>query len=302
MKPGQMIEVNASSQNINLHTLWAAEPQLCFFETVYFADHRTTIDGISVANVRYETGKILAEMDGDRPNTDIVVPVPESAKIAASAYGDKRNLRRVDVIKKNSEIGRSFMAFSPEARAEKARLKYDIDAQLLSGIDGRAIVLIDDSLVRGTTMKELIKNLRTKGAGEIHLRLASPPIMAPCFYGIDFPTVGELLVRKYHNGPLEDGDVLPEDVLKAIADDLQLQSIKYLPVTGIPRALGRDASRICMACLTTRYPTSDGQRLYQIQNVAQSGSGSPLKQHLEGVTSSEPSPISSSHIPPGSEQ
>lgn len=173
--------------------------------------------------------------------------------------------------------------FRQKPERKKARLKYDIDEELLKGVNGRAIVLIDDSLVRGTTMKELIKNLRAKGAGEIHLRLASPPIMAPCFYGIDFPTVSELLVRKYHNGALQDGDVLPDEVLKAIADDLQLNSIKYLPVSGIPRALGRDASQICMACLTTKYPTPDGQRLYNIQHAAHPQS--PLERHMAEVQS-----------------
>lgn len=259
MQPGYLLRATPEHSEISQHQLWLAEPSTCFFESVYFADHRSRIDGTSVANARYECGKILAEMDADRPMTDIVVPVPESAKIAANGYADTRRLRRVDGILKNHAIGRTFI--SPRDRMEKAARKYDIDADLLRG---RSIILIDDSLVRGTTLRVLATQLRSQGVSEIHLRLASPAIISPCFYGIDFPTVSELLVRKHTNGVVHQNGVLPPEILVAIALDLGIESIRYLSVDAIPRALGKARDQICMACVTGQYPTPEGERLHQL--------------------------------------
>ncbi len=256
--PGEMIKIDADKRSVKKSRLWEPTPALCFFEAVYFADHRARIDRVSVANARYECGKILGEMDRETPVGDIVVPVPESAKIAANGYTDLRRMRRVDAISKREEVGRTFI--TPGDREQKALLKYDIDASLIAG---RSVVLIDDSLVRGTTMKVLVRQLREKGAKEIHLRLASPPILSPCFYGIDFSTVGELLAHKYSDGTLVKG-VLPDGVLHAIATDLGIDSIKYLPVQAIPRALGKSVNQLCMACVSQNYPTPAGQRLYQL--------------------------------------
>lgn len=253
VEPGYLLKVSPENKSVDFEQLWIASPSTCFFESVYFADHRSRIDGVSVANARHECGKILAEMDHDRPDTDIVVPVPESAKIAANGYADKRGLRRIDAILKNPSVGRTFI--SPSERAAKAALKYDIDGDFIAG---RSIVLMDDSLVRGTTMRVLAQQLRDKGASEIHLRLASPPIVSPCFYGIDFPTVQELMVRKYSDGTLQENGELPADILRAIADDLKVDSIKYVPSHAIPRALGKNAEDLCMACVTKQYPTRQG--------------------------------------------
>jgi amidophosphoribosyltransferase len=254
--PGSMVQGYGDGREVKHQQLWVPDPRICFFEAVYFASHRSRIDGASVANVRYECGKILAEMDADRPTHDIVVPVPESAKIAANGYADTRRLRRVDAILRNHNVGRTFT--SPADRGLKAAMKYDIDSTLLNG---KSVMLIDDSLVRGTTMRVLVKQLRDRGTAEIHLRLASPPIVSPCFYGIDFPTAKELLATKYNNGAIPDGGVLPDDVLAAIAEDLGVDSIRYLPVAAIPRALGKDQEEICMACVTGEYPTDEGRRL-----------------------------------------
>jgi amidophosphoribosyltransferase len=256
VKPGEFLHAMPGFKNPVPERLWKEEKSICFFEFIYFSDHRSRIDGRSVANVRYECGRILAEMDADGPS-GYVVPVPESAKIAADGYVNTRGLRRVDVICKNPGIGRTFITPTGEREALASR-KYDIDEDLLRGRD---IILIDDSLVRGTTLRVLVSQLRNKGVGKIHLRLASPPILSPCFYGIDFATTRQLLVRKYFNGPLREGDVLPDDVLAAAAADVGVDSIKFLPVSAIPRALGMEADDICMACVTGRYPTPKGQEL-----------------------------------------
>jgi amidophosphoribosyltransferase len=261
IKAGRSLRICPTSKDVFIEKLWLPEKSVCFFEFVYFADHRSHIDGISVANVRNECGKILADEDMAHPypgmsQADIVMPVPESAKISGNGYVDRRGLRRVDGILRNPDVGRTFI--SPAQREEMADLKYDIDPDL---VRGKSIVLIDDSLVRGTTMLRLVKRLRECGAAQIHLRLASPPILSPCFYGIDFPTIQELLARKFMDGTLHEGDVLPLDVLSAIAQYLGVDSIRYLPVSAIPRALGRSKETTCMACVTGGYPTKNGQRL-----------------------------------------
>jgi amidophosphoribosyltransferase len=258
LMPGSMLQATPGDDEVVVEELWSPEPSVCFFEYVYFADHRTIIDGTSVSNVRHKCGEILAEMDADRPSTDIVVAVPESAKIAASGYRDARHVRMVDALMANPDVGRTFIA-SANVEDKVAR-KYDVDPEL---VRGRSIILIDDSLVRGRTMRALVhQKLRAYDAAEVHLRLASPPIMSPCLYGMDFPTVSELLVREHHpHGPLRDGDILPDEVLQAVAKDIGVDSIKYLPVSAIPRALGRKKKHICMACVTGQCPTKHGQIL-----------------------------------------
>jgi amidophosphoribosyltransferase len=273
VQPGYLLHASTDRFEVMHEQLWMAERNLCFFEAVYFAEHRSIIDGISVSNVRYECGKILAENDEDLKNTNdlIVVPVPKSAKTAARGYADKKQIRNVEAILVDDEdVGRTFIAKTHEERVKKTQMKYrNIDSGLIAN---RRIVLVDDSLVRGTTMHTLVEMLRARGASEVHLRLASPPIMSPCFYGIDFPTVKELLARKYSSAPLKEGGVLPDDVLAAIAKDINVNSIKYLPVEAIPRALGKNSDEICMACVTGKYPTTGGQRLYQIAEETWNGS------------------------------
>lgn len=270
--PGHVLRIDGPNKNVRERELWTAEPQICFFESIYFANHTSHIDGTSVANARYECGKILAERDAawifdqkaknDPHRYPIVVPVPESAKIAANGYADTHGLRRVDVIAKNPKVGRTFT--SNGDRAAKAMAKYDIDPDL---VRGRSIVLMDDSMVRGTTMRVLVQQLRHHGAGEIHLRLASPPILAPCFYGLDFPTVTELIARKYSNGVLQPDGTLPDDILQSIAQDLGVDSVRFLPATALPRALEKKPYQICTSCVTGKYPTDAGNRLYGIENA-----------------------------------
>lgn len=262
VQPGYMVRVPPDHGEISYEQVSMSPRSLCFFEVVYFADHRSTIDGVSVANARYECGKILGEMDAGRPDTDIVVPVPDSAKIAANGYADVRGLSRVDAIGKNPGVGRTFIGAGGEDRRQKAARKYRLNGKFL---EGESVILLEDSLVRGLTMQTLAGQMRAQGAREIHLRLASPPVLSPCFYGIDFPTVRELIVRHFFHGTLREGGVLPDDVLLALGAELGLDSIKYLPVEAIPRALGKDPEDLCMACVTGRYPTDTGTERAQLQ-------------------------------------
>lgn len=263
IKEGSLLQARLGIKDLKPIEIWTPSTSVCFFRYIYFNDHRSRTDRTSVANARYEAGKILATMDMDRPKDDIAVPVPESAKIATNGYVDARGIRRVDAIVRNPDVGRTFI-HDEEGRKAKAQLKYMIEPNL---VKDKCIILLDDSLVRGVTTMELAERLRSAGATKIHLRLASPPIMAPCFYGMDFPTVKELLARKYSKEhALTTGDILPDDALAAMATDLKVDSIKYLPVSALPLVVGKDEEHICRACVTGQYPTINGQKLYEIEN------------------------------------
>lgn len=258
IQPGQLL-IATPADGVALEQLHPSEAAHCFFEWTYFAHRESRIDDRGVSSARYRFGKELALMDHEIPDTALVVPVPDSAKAAADGYADVRKLSRADAILKNPGIGRTFI--TNHARKEKARKKYKIDKRL---IRERDIVLIDDSLVRGVTMKELIKKLRKKGQpSSIHLRLTCPPIVSPCFYGIDFATTQELLVRKYCDGALQDGQ-LPSDILTAIAEDLDVDSIKFLTPDGVTNALRMEVKDLCMACVNKDYPTPEGRRLLSL--------------------------------------
>jgi amidophosphoribosyltransferase len=151
-------------------------------------------------------------------------------------------------------------------------------------LEGKRVLLVEDSIVRSTTMRVLISRMRTVGrAKEIHVRIACPPIIAPCFYGIDMSTVSELFAPRFMNE-----DRPRDEIFREMAQELGADSLRYLPIDSIARALNRPADELCRACLTGRYPTAHGQKLYQIAlDNAQSGGGaesngcSPMRTYEE---------------------
>ncbi len=279
---GTMIEMNVQQQRYQLHELWKPKGGLCFIEPSYFADHRTKMDGVSVSNSRFEAGKILAERDAPwiekikmtkkKKQWPIVVSVPDSAFPAGRGLAFEAKLPCVDAIRKRDGHGRTFIEATQHEREDAAKRKYEYDKAL---IKKRRIILVDDSMVRGTTMRIIVKQLRKKGAKEVHVRLATPPIMGPCFYGIDFPTVQELIARKYSDGvqPFSPDGRLHQDILDAIAGEIGADSVEFLPVTELPRALGReDNANICMSCVTCNHPTKGGEELYHLASTETSAS------------------------------
>jgi amidophosphoribosyltransferase len=152
---------------------------------------------------------------------------------------------------------RTFIRGSAD-RVEKAEKKYDIDPQLMRG---RTIILVDDSVVRGTTMKVLVKRLREEGGvAEIHLRVEMPAIVSPCCYGIDFSMPDELITRKFSDGTLTGSDELSAEILQQIADELGIDSLKYTPSILMPDALKKNPDHLCTACFTKNYPTPNGAK------------------------------------------
>ena len=231
----------------------------CFFEWIYFANVASTLDDRSVYLSRAMLGKELARLEDVTLDSDtIVVPVPDTAKAAADAMAYSLGVPSVEGLMRNRYLGRTFIEGNAD-RASKARLKYTPLPEVLSG---KRVLLVEDSIVRSTTMRALVHEIRNRGgAREIHLRIACPPIIAPCYYGIDMSQRAELYAPKFLD---ENEGRLSVEVQAQMAADLGADSLRYLPVEALARSVGLPPERLCQACVTGDYPTPAGQELYQI--------------------------------------
>ncbi|MCD0460840.1 amidophosphoribosyltransferase [Roseiconus lacunae] len=235
----------------------------CFFEWIYFANVASTLDDRSVYLTRTRLGEELARSereDGriplDDPDT-IIVPVPDTSKAAADAMAYQLSIPCREGLIRNRYAGRTFIE-GGRARKAKAATKY---TPLRDVLEGKRVILVEDSIVRSTTMNVLLDRIReVGGAKEIHVRVACPPIVAPCFYGIDMSTIDQLIAPKYFG---TEGLLTPE-AQQRLADDLGADSLRYLPVEAIARAIDLPETELCQACVTGQYPTECGQHLYQI--------------------------------------
>ncbi|MCL2304295.1 MAG: amidophosphoribosyltransferase [Planctomycetaceae bacterium] len=262
VEPGQVIFI--SDQGIRFER-FAESTKIahCFFEWVYFANVASTIDGRSVYMARKNLGEELAlqELEKNTVPIDsdtIVVPVPDTSKAAADAMAYKLGVPSLEGLIRNRYSGRTFIE-GGEYRIRKAETKY---TPLREVLQGKKVFLVEDSVVRSTTMRVLLKRLRELGqAREIHVRAACPPIIAPCFYGIDMPTYGELFAPKHlNNGPIYEWKMTPE-IERRMAEDLGADSIRYLPIESVARAIRIDGAKLCQACLTAEYPTPWGEKM-----------------------------------------
>ncbi len=249
----------------------------CFFEWIYFANVASTLDQRSVYLTRTHLGQELAAAERANPMFDwndgntIVVPVPDTSKAAADAMAYSLGVPSVEGLIRNRYSGRTFIENTPEQRMQRAKAKY---TPLREVMEGKRVILVEDSIVRSTTMKVLLSRIYDRGgAKEIHVRVACPPIVAPCFYGIDMPTVSELFAPKYLNDLAE-----PDDQVHAMmASNLQCESLRFLPRAALARAIQMPAESLCQACVSGKYPTPAGQHLYQlVLGGAYSATGRPL--------------------------
>ncbi len=236
-------------------------PKHCFFEWIYFASVASTLDDRSVYLSRNNLGRELAaaerafgEVDIDEDT--IVVPVPDTAKAAADSMAYELKIPSREGLIRNRYAGRTFIETGPRRKAAAAA-KY---TPLREVLEGKKVFLVEDSIVRSTTMNALLTRVRDAGAREIHVRVACPPIIAPCYYGIDMTTIEQLIGPKYFG---LDGD-LSDAAQQALADKLGADTLRYLPVVAISRAIGLPADHLCRACVGGGYPTAEGQSLYQI--------------------------------------
>jgi len=278
--PGQAITITGGELEIQTFAR-SSHRAHCFFEWIYFANVASTMDGRSVYLSRKALGEELARLETVPIDEDtIVVPVPDTSKAAADSMAFKLGVPSLEGLIRNRYSGRTFIEGSGN-RTRKAETKY---TPLREVLEGKRVLLVEDSIVRSTTMKVLLKRIREMGhAKEIHVRVACPPIVAPCFYGIDMSTINELFAPHFlHGGPLT--DAAQAEMAKVLTAD----SVRYLPVESIARAIGFDADQLCQACITGEYPSPTGRKLYQLaQQVESNGTAKRTYENQAAVVAAE---------------
>jgi amidophosphoribosyltransferase len=233
VEPGEMVVIDATG--VRERRFGDAQPKLCLFEFVYFARPDTNLYGQSVHAARQRMGEELARqapVDGD-----MVMPVPESGIPAAQGYARESGIPYGDGLVKNRYVGRTFIQPNPESRGQGVRLKLN---PLPENIRGKRLVVVDDSIVRGTTTREVVAMLREAGAAEVHFRVSSPPYRWPCFYGMDTGRRSELLAADMSVGE--------------IRDYIGADSLAYLDLERLLAATGATPASFCTACLSGDYP------------------------------------------------
>jgi len=231
--PGELIAMD--ERGVRSRIFAPAAPKVCLFEYVYLARPDTTIGGRGLHATRVEIGRILAK---EHPaDADLVIPVPESGTPAAIGYAEASGIPYGQGLVKNSYVGRTFIQPSQTIRQRGIRLKLN---PLRDVIAGKRIVVVDDSIVRGNTQQAIVAMLRESGARSVHVRIASPPVKWPCFYGIDFATREELIA----------GHSSVEEILAAIGAD----SLGYVSLDGLIAATEQPAGSLCRACFDGHYP------------------------------------------------
>ncbi|MEM2963645.1 MAG: amidophosphoribosyltransferase [Candidatus Anstonellales archaeon] len=240
VQPGEVVVVNEHGISRKV-VMPNKKPAHCMFEYVYFARPDSILESRLVYEVRVELGRRLAEV---MPvDADAIVPVPDTARPAAIGYSERSGIPVVEGLLKNRYIGRTFIMPSQEKRNEAVRLKLNPVRHL---IKDKEIIMIDDSIVRGTTCGPIVALLKKGGAKKVHVRITSPPIIAPCFYGIDLPTYSELIAANYN--------------VAKIAKKIGADSLAYLPIDDLVSAIGL-GDRLCLGCITDKYPTKTAEKL-----------------------------------------
>jgi len=233
--PGEMVVIDDEGPH-SVFPFAEAESQLCLFEFVYFARPDSTLYGQNIHAVRRNMGEHLAEQAP--ADADIVVPVPESGIPAAQGYAAATGIPYSDGLVKNRYVGRTFIQPAQSMRDHGIRMKLN---PMPGELAGQRVVLVDDSIVRGSTTRQLVSMVREAGATEIHLRISSPPYRWPCFYGMDTGDRSTLLAA---------GRSIAE-----IQKFLEVESLAYLELEGLIDATGTAATGFCTACLSGAYPT-----------------------------------------------
>jgi amidophosphoribosyltransferase len=233
IEPGELVCING--RGVRSRIFASAQPSGCLFEYVYLARPDTTISGQGVHATRVAVGRRLA---AEHPaDADLVIPVPESGTPAAIGFAEASGIPFGQGLVKNPYVGRTFIQPSQTIRERGIKLKLN---PLRDAIAGRRLVVVDDSIVRGSTQRALVAMLREAGAAQVHVRVASPPVTWPCFYGIDFATRAELIA----------GHLSPTEICASIGAD----SLGYVSLEGLTEASGLPASRLCRACFDGQYP------------------------------------------------
>lgn len=232
LAPGEAVFVSKNLE-VSSEIIRKEEPAHCMFEWVYFARPDSTIENRSVYEARLELGNELAKLNNVKG--DVVMPVPETARPASTAFSDAVGISQREGLIKSRYVDRTFIMPTQKKREYAVKLKLN---PIIREVKGKRILLVDDSLVRGTTTKRIVSALRNAGAKEVHLYFTCPPIKWPCFYGIDMAAKSELAAAK--------------KTIDEIRRDVGADSITYQTIEGLKRAIGKP---VCTACLDGKYPT-----------------------------------------------
>ena len=237
IEPGEIVvfDVNDLSKTVSYKEHCNLKPKrLCSFEYIYFARPDSVIDGISVHSARIRAGEILAKCYP--ADADIVIGVPDSGIDAAIGFSRASGIPYTNGLIKNKYIGRTFISPEQSSRLNQVKLKL---SAVKDEVCGKRVVLVDDSIVRGTTSRHLVKILREAGAAEIHMRISAPPFLHPCYYGTDIDSEENLIACKYS--------------VDETAEIIGVDSLGYLPVEELKNMIGN--SQYCSACFSGDYPT-----------------------------------------------
>ena len=234
VEPGEIVIVSAGGIR-SIKPFPPAPLAHCIFEHVYFARPDSYVFGRSVNEVRTELGRILAR---EQPvAADVVVPVPDSGVCAAMGFAEESGVPLRMGLIRNHYVGRTFI--QPQASIRHFGVKVKLNP-VRSVLDGRRVILVDDSLVRGTTSQKIVKMVRAAGAKEVHVRISCPPTISPCFYGVDTPQKSELIAATH--------------TLEEIRDFLEADSLAYMSLEGLLSAVGTQRNSYCSSCYTGKYP------------------------------------------------
>ena len=235
VKPGEIVMIDSEGIHSYFMDDIPEKSRMCIFEYVYFARHDSVLDGMSVYDARKEAGRLLAK---HYPvEADLVSGVPDSANVAARGYAEESGIPFVEALAKNRYVGRTFI--QPDQRQRENSLSVKMNA-LRANIRGKRVIIIDDSIVRGTTMRKIIKMLRNAGASEVHIRICSPIIKHPCHLGIDIQTYSQL-IGAYKNE-------------KQICESLGADSVKYLSINQLLKTCKGANVDFCLGCFNGEYP------------------------------------------------
>jgi amidophosphoribosyltransferase len=254
VRPGEMVSIGERGLEVR-QVVDAERSAFCVFEHIYFARPDSQLEGRRAQVSRRKMGEILwreAPVEADR-----VIPVPDSGNPAANGYSKASGIPQDDGLIKNRYVARTFIQPGQELRKHGLRMKFNPLPEI---VRGKRIVVVDDSIVRGNTTRQIVKMLRDAGAVEVHLRISAPPIRHPCHYGIDMSTSEEMIAH--------------ERSVEEIAAELGCDSLAYLSLEGVYEAIGLDRSAHCDACFTGDYPlarTETANGKFALEEVASAG-------------------------------
>jgi amidophosphoribosyltransferase len=246
VQPGDVVEMTASG--FRIYPAVSRESHAhCMFEWVYFARPDSIMDGRESYHVRRNIGKILARECPAK--ADVVIPVPDSGRAHGIGYAEASGIPYEEGLMKNRHVERTFIM--PDQKKREAGVMQKLNP-IRSTIEGKRLVVVDDSIVRGTTLRKLVQMLRRAGAEEVHVRIGCPPIIAPCYYGVDMKS--------------RDQFVATNRSVEEIADLITADSLGYISMEGLVEALEMPESDLCLACVNGKYPTNIHGETHRFQS------------------------------------